>query len=237
MPLRWSADPLKDPTGPKRGFVNPFIDALRQGFATGNLPVLYGPAVAAHKGRWRDLLPPSAASSSARLIVEIGAHKGIVLSALATDHPQDLILGVDITFKRVVTSAKRAVALGLRNVHSIMANARAIREVFADDEVDGLVIFFPDPWPKQRHSKNRLLSEEFCRNALAVLKPGGFLWLKTDQASYFEMACQNMDLAGFVPVDDHPIQERTYTSAFEQRFAAQGLATYGRMWQKLPARC
>lgn len=233
MPLRWTpTDPFLDPTGPKRAYVNPFIDALRNGFADGSLPVLYGPSVTAQKGRWLAETPPPG-----RLLVEIGCHKGVVLTQLAKNHPHDLVVGADITFKRVVMTAEAAVEQGLKNVKSIMANARAIRDVFADGEVDGLLIFFPDPWPKKRHAKNRLLSEEFCKNAMAVLKPGGFLWLKTDQQSYFEMACENMQLAGFVATGHDPVQDQPYVSCFEQRFAAQGLASFAQLWHKPQPLC
>ena len=176
----------------------------------------------------------SATTLSKHLYVEIGCHKGKVLLQAARDYPEDLFIGIDITFKRVVISAERATKAGLTNLTTVLANARGLDQIFAPGEIDGILLFFPDPWVKKgRQSKNRLIDANFCKMLYQTIKIGGFIWLKTDQQVYFESAAQNCIAAGFREMIDRPKLTRgSYTSSFEERFQAQGLPTWEGVWYR-----
>lgn len=233
MPLK-NPNPFASRAEGLNATINPYVAMLRDGAREGTLPVAFGAGLEEMPGRWREKIAefhrlPEPAS---RLIVEIGCHKGQTITTMASDQKDTAFVGIDITFKRVVTTAQRASSLDLKNVFCAMVNAQAIDRLFAQGEVDGVVIFFPDPWvKKKRQAKNRLVEPRFVERLTRVLKPGGFVWLKTDQEVYFEGARAAFDGASYAPVTSGAgIPAVDYTSAFEQRFQAQNLPTYSGKW-------
>jgi tRNA (guanine-N7-)-methyltransferase len=237
MPLRFH-DPFADRAARLNTGVNPYVQLLRDATATGELAVAHGPMLKEHTGKWRaaiDRFYRRPASSERRpLFVEIGCHKGLTLTAMAAAHPEADFIGIDITFKRVVTTAQRAKKAGLANVYCVMANAVGIDQLFGEGEIDGLVVFFPDPWIKKKsQAKNRLIDAAFCERLSRVLAPHGTAWLKTDQELYYSEASAAFAATGFKPAAS-PVAlfTETYSSAFETRFTLQNLPTFGGQWQR-----
>lgn len=216
-------DPDKNP------FVRKFIDA----HATGALPIACGPALKECPGHWREKFKHIEGYETKPLVVEIGCHTGRTLSQMAAAHPELLFLGIDITFKRVIHTAERAHKLGLNNVFTILANAGGLEELFDPGEVDGFVTFFPDPWSKKKHAHNRLYAPKFCKASWAALRPGGFLWLKTDHEVYFNDACSHVADQGFHASDVLPLfGSEDFSSTFMARFELVGQPWFGRKWIK-----
>jgi tRNA (guanine-N7-)-methyltransferase len=230
--------------------VNVYVDKILQAERDGILPIAFGEGLRGRAGQWRSTINlfhtaksslPAPLGPDAKLIVEIGCHKGRTLKEMAGANPGYGFIGIDITYKRVVMTAERAVAAGLRNTYQVMANAVGLDQIFNPQEVDGLVIFFPDPWvKKQSQAKNRLVSPEFAARAAAVLKPGGFIWFKTDQESYFQAAGATFQAAGMRlsktaalnTEESEPLLARDYSSTFEAKFQKQGLPTYSGVWHR-----
>lgn len=147
------------------------------------------------------------------------------------------MLGLDITFKRVVKTASKAVQGGHRNVHALLCNATGMSRIFAPGEIDGLVLFFPDPWVRKKSQrKNRLLNEEFAREAHRLLAPGGVFWFKTDQLDYFQEGRSALAAAGFEAVARNAVAHLPELSptTFERHFLAKGIASFAGCWQKPP---
>lgn len=210
--------------------VNQYLDIFTQAHAEGSLPMKYGPELQGMRGGWQSFITKQNASPVEKLIVEIGVHKAKVLRALAQKHPSFGFIGMDITFKRVVVSAQRLKEDGANNAAIVLGNAKAMTEIYADNELDGVIIFFPDPWTKKsRQIKNRLINPEFCQALKKVLKEDGFFWLKTDSSDYFHNAASLVEELGFVRMQNAPF-EGTYESVFEKRFKDQGLSTYEGAW-------
>jgi len=235
MPL-CPTDILKDISSSLNPSVNPYVAKMTAALADGSIPVLQGSALKERRGQWREAFGRqrgNQAPSNRKLIVEIGCHLGLTLNQMAGNHQDADFIGMDITFKRVVTAAERAVRQGHSNVATILGNARAMDAVFADGEVDGFIIFFPDPWLKRAQSKNRLVDQKFAALLATKLSPGGFVWMKTDQEIYFNEASEAFVGAGFKPTE--PVDffaGRIYESTFERRFRLQGLPPHGGQWQK-----
>ena len=235
MPL-CPTDILKDISSTINPSVNPYVAKMTAALADGSIPVLQGSALKDRRGHWRETFARKRENldpSNRKLIVEIGCHLGLTLNQMAGNHHDADFIGMDITFKRVVTAAERAIRQGNTNVVTILGNARAMDAVFADGEVDGFVIFFPDPWLKRAQSKNRLVDQNFAVQLAAKLSPGGFVWMKTDQETYYKEACEAFAGAGLVPIE--PVDffaGRIYESTFERRFRLQGLPPHGGQWQK-----
>ncbi|SMF29477.1 tRNA (guanine(46)-N(7))-methyltransferase TrmB [Pseudobacteriovorax antillogorgiicola] len=231
MPIRIE-DPFHDPTQNLNTDVNPFLSKMREGMENGSLPVLYGPRLKPLQGAWRSEFANTMAKPPEDLVLEVGSHKGEVLKKMAANHPDTGFVGVDITFKRVVTLAEKAQTLGLHNLRSLLCNGRALEQVFEESELSGALIFFPDPWAKKkRQQKNRLINHEFLLGLKKILKPGAFLWFKTDHKPYFDQVLPiAADLFAIEPAPQG-IPSEIYTSRFERHFTEQGLPTYEICWR------
>lgn len=114
-----------------------------------------------------------------------------------------------------------------------MADAKEMDHVFADGELSGAVIFFPDPWIKKKsQTKKRLINAKFCAILKKVLKPNGFLWFKTDSLDYFVSTQTLLLEAGFTEgsLKQHSCFTKNYESTFERRFKEKGEPTYESVW-------
>lgn len=121
------------------------------------------------------------------LIVEIGFGRGEFLRALAADAPTRAHLGVELSFKRVLKMARRIAKTDERNLRLFRGTGeQAVRELLGPASVERFWINFPDPWPKKRHHKNRLLQAPLVRQLAHRLIPGGELEIATDHVDYAE---------------------------------------------------
>jgi len=122
-----------------------------------------------------------------RLVVEIGFGRGEFLTALAEADPKTAFLGVEYSFKRVLKLARRIARTPLRNIRLLEAPAeRVVHEVLRDASASDFWINYPDPWPKKRHAKRRLLRPELAELLARRLVPGGLLHVATDHPGYAE---------------------------------------------------
>lgn len=118
-------------------------------------------------------------------ILEIGFGNGEALATLAQAHPEMDCLGIEVHRPGVGHLLLRAEALNLGNLRVLCADAVAVLEQRLPDAcLDHIHIFFPDPWPKKRHHKRRLIRTEVAALLAAKLKPGGRLHLATDWEDY-----------------------------------------------------
>jgi tRNA (guanine-N7-)-methyltransferase len=121
----------------------------------------------------------------APLVVEIGFGSGSQLLASAQARPDADFLGIEVHrpgVGRVLLAAEQA---GLANLRVICADAvEVLRGSLIPASVDEVLILFPDPWPKKRHHKRRLIQPAFAQLLATVLRPGGRLRLATDWEDY-----------------------------------------------------
>ena len=121
------------------------------------------------------------------LEMEIGTGKGTFLTEQAKAHPETNFFGVEYArwFWRYASDRLRR--NNCQNARTVRAEAMYfVREHVPNESIDVLHIYFPDPWPKKRHHKRRLIQEPFMKEVMRVLKPGGRLQIVTDHADYFE---------------------------------------------------
>ena len=140
---------------------------------------------------------PSALAPHANEIwLEIGFGGGEHMTAQAARRPDVLILGAE-PFLNGVASALRHVADGnLDNVRLKAEDARALMSALPDACLDRVFVLFPDPWPKARHHKRRLIQTDFIAQSARLLKHGGRFRFATDWADY---ADQTLELFGRSP--------------------------------------
>ncbi len=118
-------------------------------------------------------------------ILEIGFGMGDSLLACAGAHPEIDYLGVEVHRPGIGGVLRKLDELNLNNVRVVDGDAlEALRRNIGDASFDAIYVFFPDPWPKKRHHKRRLVQPEFMALAHAKLKLGGHVHFATDWESY-----------------------------------------------------
>jgi tRNA (guanine-N7-)-methyltransferase len=121
--------------------------------------------------------------------LEIGCGHGHFLAAYASAHPHEYCLGVDIMLDRLERAARKIQRAGTGNAAFIRTDAQLLLETLPSEfRLNRIFVLFPDPWPKRRHHKNRLLSQEFLHLLAQKAAPGARLYLRTDHQPYFEDA-------------------------------------------------
>jgi len=124
--------------------------------------------------------------ATAVLTLEIGSGHGHFLTRYATEYPERLCLGVDLIGDRIRRARRKAERAKLSHCHFIQAEARELIEalpagiIFAE-----LWVLFPDPWPKKRHHKNRLLQPAFFAAVARRMAEGARIYFRTDHSEYF----------------------------------------------------
>jgi tRNA (guanine-N7-)-methyltransferase len=123
---------------------------------------------------------------SSRFIWEVGCGHGHFLSAFAKAHPDQVCIGVDITSDRIQRADRKRARARLGNLHFIRAEADDFLAVMAERaRFTGIFILFPDPWPKRRHHKNRVVKPEFLTAVAEKSQKGASLFFRTDHEPYY----------------------------------------------------
>jgi tRNA (guanine-N7-)-methyltransferase len=127
-------------------------------------------------------------------LLEIGFGNGEVLCAIAAQRPEWDCLGIEVHEPGVGRVLLQAESSGLVNLRVFRHDAvEVLAHQLADQAFDEIFIFFPDPWPKKRHHKRRLVQMPFATLLTAKLKPGGVLRLATDWQPYAEQMREVLD--------------------------------------------
>jgi tRNA (guanine-N7-)-methyltransferase len=128
---------------------------------------------------------PSVFGRQAPSILEIGFGMGNATAEIARNQPENDYLGVEVHTPGVGALLKRIGELDLTNLRIVQHDAvEVLRHMLPEASLDGIHIFFPDPWHKKRHHKRRLIQPAFVELLASRLKPGGYLHLATDWEDY-----------------------------------------------------
>jgi tRNA (guanine-N7-)-methyltransferase len=157
------------------------------------------------------------------LVVEIGFGNGESLAAMAAAEPERLFVGVEVHRPGVGHLLQRLEALSIDNVRVVVGDAVLLFERHIDDDsLAAVQIYFPDPWPKKRHHKRRLIQPALLSLLASKLQPGGELHMATDWPEYAEWMMAVADREPLL-VNRHgkgscaPDRGRRPTTRFEQR--------------------
>jgi len=123
----------------------------------------------------------------ASVVLEIGFGNGEALAAAAAAHPEIDYLGIEVHRPGAGSLLRRLAAQGMSNVRVMLADAKEVLATrIPDASLSAVHIFFPDPWPKKRHHKRRLVQPDFAGLLSRRLRPGGYVHLATDWRDYAE---------------------------------------------------
>lgn len=148
-----------------------------------------------NRGLWRSQV--FEVGDSTPLDLEIGTGNGTHFAHYAEQNPDRCIVGLELKFKTLVQSIRRSVKAGCTNSRMARVEAEKITQLFGPEEINNVYIHFPDPWPKKRHFKNRLIQTDFLENLYEVMKKGGVVEFKTDHHGYFQWATRFFGKSSF----------------------------------------
>ena len=124
---------------------------------------------------------------TAPVVLEIGSGMGETTAEIAAAHPGTDFIAVEVHGPGVGSLLRRIHDQGIANLRVIRHDAVEVLErMIPDGALAGIHLFFPDPWPKKRHHKRRLVQPPFAALAARKLAPGGYLHAATDWADYFD---------------------------------------------------
>lgn len=158
--------------------------------------------------------------------VELGAGDGSFLIQWAAENPDTNFLALERLLGRLRKVERKARRSGLKNVRALRLEAAYFAGYLLPREsVAAFHIYFPDPWPKRKHRQNRLLNEAFTEVLRAALPVGGLVYLRTDDADYFEQMTRVF--GANVNFESGPTPERlaAVRTDFERHFNDQGIQT------------
>ena len=163
-------------------------------------------------------------------ILEIGFGMGETTARIAAQHPENDYLGIEVHSPGVGGLLKRVAELGLNNVRIIQHDAaEVIESMIPPASLDGVHVFFPDPWPKKRHHKRRLLQAPFVALLASRMKPGAYVHVATDWEDY---ASQILETLSAEPLLVNNAEQYAPRPAWrpQTKFESRGLRLGHRVW-------
>ena len=125
--------------------------------------------------------------------LEIGSGMGETTVSIARSHPQNDYLAIEVYTPGIGSLLKQIEEFKLTNLRIVQHDAvEVVNNMFPQEYLDGIHIFFPDPWPKLRHHKRRLIQPEFISLLCKHLKPGGYIHVATDWNNYADQILEVM---------------------------------------------
>lgn len=169
-------------------------------------------------------------------ILEIGFGMGDSTAAIAAAKPENDYLALEVHTPGVGNLLKLIDEQGLSNLRIIQHDAvEVLRDMIADDSLDGLHIYFPDPWHKARHNKRRLVQSPFIASLMPKLKTGGYIHFATDWQEYAEQALAVFTAEPWLEntaVDYAPRPDYRPLTKFEQRGIRLGHGVWDLIFRK-----
>ena len=160
------------------------------------------------------------------LEVELGSGDGSFLVEYARRHAEHNFVGVERLLGRIRKLDRKGRRAGLTNLCGVRIESSYFLEyLLPPGSAVALHIYFPDPWPKRRHWRHRLINERFPALARQTLAPGGTVYLRTDDQSYFDQMVSVFAAAPAFHAMETPGELAALLTDFERDFQARGIKT------------
>jgi tRNA (guanine-N7-)-methyltransferase len=174
------------------------------------------------------------------LELEIGSGKGTFLLAESGARPEVNFLGIEYARRYWIFAADRLRRAERENARVVQAEASSfVRDFLESESLAGIHVYFPDPWPKTRHRRRRLLQPEFLAELASKLKPGARLSIATDHREYFTQIVAAVKRSPLVAVDftatHAALENEVVGSNFERKYRREGREIYRIAAEKPPS--
>lgn len=178
-----------------------------------------------YKGKWNTFF-----ENSHPIHIEIGMGKGKFIHTLAELNPDINFIGIEMYSSVLYRAIEKRQECDLPNLYFIRMDAKHLRDVFDENEIDRIYLNFSDPWPKERHAKRRLTSPLFLELYNHVLSQEGCICFKTDNRALFDYSLETIDAIEpwklkDVTYDLHhsPFAENNVMTEYEEKFSSKGM--------------
>lgn len=191
------------------------------------------------RGNWREVF-----GNDHPLTLELGCGKAEFLLQMARKYPQRNFVGVDLKADRLWRPALTAQEQGLANAAFLQANLLQLSQFFAPREAAEIWITFPDPFPKNRQAKHRMINPPFLRQYEQIMHPHGYFYLKTDNRPLFHYALEVLvdqphlrlcQLSFNLHEDERIFEDARFKTTYERKFLDMGEVIHFVKWQAQPA--
>jgi tRNA (guanine-N7-)-methyltransferase len=160
------------------------------------------------------------------LEVELGCGDASFLVEYARRNPEKNFIGVERLLGRISKLDRKGRRAGLTNLRGVrIESSYFLQFLLPAKSISALHIYFPDPWPKKRHHKNRLINENFPALARATLAPAGIIYLRTDDEDYFGQMTEVFSACKEFKETETPVELAELSTDFERDFNARGVQT------------
>ena len=170
-----------------------------------------------------------------RLEVELGCGDASFLAEYARCHPETNFIGVERLLGRIKKLDRKGRLAGLTNLRGArIESAYFLQYLLPAHSAAALHIYFPDPWPKKKHHRHRLINQGFPDLARQALVPGGMVYLRTDDHDYFTQMTEVFGARREFQALPIPAELAGVLTDFEREFNARGIPTLSAAYQNLP---
>ena len=160
------------------------------------------------------------------LEVELGCGDASFLVEYARRHPDRNFIGIERLLGRLRKLDRKGRRAGLTNLRGVqIESAYFLQYLLPPRSAAAVHVYFPDPWPKKKHRKNRLINAAFPRLAHGALAPEGRVYLRTDDGDYFGQMTDVFDACADFRKMETPAELSEFTTDFEREFHARGVQT------------
>jgi tRNA (guanine-N7-)-methyltransferase len=166
------------------------------------------------------------------LEVELGCGDASFLLEYARRHPEWNFIGVERLLGRIAKIDRKGRRAGLANLRGVrIESSYFLQHLLPAHSAGALHIYFPDPWPKKKHRKHRLINEQFPALARLALAPGGVVYLRTDDANYFSQMTEVFAADKHFKPTETPAALAEILTDFEADFNSKGIKTLRAAYQ------
>jgi tRNA (guanine-N7-)-methyltransferase len=167
------------------------------------------------------------------LEVELGCGDASFLVEYARRHPEKNFVGVERLLGRIQKLDRKGRRTGSANLRGVrIESSYFLQYLLPPHSAAALHIYFPDPWPKKKHRRHRLISGNFPVLARTALAPGGVVYLRTDDTDYFQQMTEVFAASGEFQKVETPAELAELPTDFEREFVARGIQTLRAAYQK-----
>jgi len=178
-----------------------------------------------YKGKWKE-------KGYSKLHIEIGMGKGTFISTLAMQNKDTLYIGIEVCKPVLALAVKKITRfeeknnVKLDNLFLLDSDAKTLSDIFDKGEVNKIYLNFSDPWPKKKHAKRRLTSDEFLKVYKKILNDEADIEFKTDNRNLFEYSLLNLNKnkvnMTYISLDLHKEDIFNVVTEYEEKFSKLG---------------
>lgn len=171
-----------------------------------------------YKGKWNTVF-----GNDNEIYLEIGMGKGKFITTHASNNSNINYVGLEISDSMVLKAAREINSLGLNNLKLLNYDAAKLNDIFTNKSISKIFLNFSDPWPKLRHAKRRLTSDDFLKMYKEILVDDGIIEFKTDNRNLFEYSLTKFNEYRFqfleVNLHLHEVENSDIiTTEYEEKF-------------------